>query len=204
MGVLTRLARLRRDRRGVAAVEFAMILPILVFFFLGLTELQPAISIKRKLALVTRTLADLTTRSPDANMSGAEMTKELKNIFGASSAIMRPYDNTGATQMVVTSIDVTKSGSAYTGKVKWSCPWNLKSSPGADDLKARSKDSSYPVPAGFQNDSTRSFVLVETLYPYTPTIGYTIWGTIKLKDSSPWPVRDSERVVEPNGCPTKT
>ena len=192
-GLLIRLARLRRDRRGVAAVEFAMILPVLIIFYLGLTELQPGISIKRKLALVTRTLADLTTRS-------ADLTKaELKNIFGASGAIMRPHDDTGLTQMVVTSVGVTKvSEGVYSGTVAWSCGWNLKVLlPAATDLKL--KAGAYTVPTGFQNDATKSFILVETMYPFTPNIGYTITGTVNLKDSSPWPIRDAERVKPPTG-----
>jgi Flp pilus assembly protein TadG len=189
-----RNARFASDRQGVAAVEFALILPVLIAFYLGLTELQPAISVKRKLALVTRTVADLTTRS-------ADLTKdELKNIFGAASAVMRPWDDTGLTQMVVTSVAVTKVGSAYVGTVDWSCGWNLKTAPTGDDLKRRSL--TYTVPAGFQNDSTKSFVVSETLYPYKPTLGYTITGTMNLKDSSPWPVRDAEKVKDP-GCPTK-
>ncbi|HMO28076.1 TadE/TadG family type IV pilus assembly protein [Enterovirga sp.] len=191
-----RLRRLLRDARGVAAVEFALVLPVLIAFYLGLNEVQPGLSIKRKLTLATRTLADLTTRS------GTLTTSDLKSIFGATVAVMRPYDNAGTTQMVITSIGVAPktSGSGYTGTVKWSCAWPPNAKPAAGDLQKRS--GSYPVPPSFQNDSTSSFILVETQYPYTPNIGYTIMGTIQLQDSLPWPVRDAKEVQSPGVCPT--
>jgi Flp pilus assembly protein TadG len=199
-GAMSRIAAWRRDRRGVAAVEFALILPILITFYLGLTELQPGISIKRKLTLVTRTLADLTTRSSTL------ATADLKDVFGAATTIMRPYDTAAKTQMAVTSVAVIKNGSTYTGKVLWSCDWNPGS--GADDVKKKLSTDTVTVPPGFQTDGITSFILVETKYPYSPTIGYTITGTISLKDSVPWPVRDADQVVltptAPAGCPAQT
>lgn len=191
-----RLRRLLRDASGAAAVEFALVLPILIAFYLGLNEVQPGLSIKRKLELATRTLADLTTRSAKVT------TDDLKNIFGAAAAVMRPYGNAGTTQMVISSIGVTKSasGSGYTGTVKWSCNWPSGTPSGAGNLQKRT--GSYPVPSSFQNDSTSSFILVETQYPYTPNIGYTIFGTITLQDSVPWPVRDAKEVQNPGTCPT--
>ena len=41
------LARLSRDRRGVAAVEFAFIAPIMLALFFGTVELTSAIEIAR-------------------------------------------------------------------------------------------------------------------------------------------------------------
>lgn len=197
-GVMSRIAEWRRDRRGVAAVEFALILPILIAFYLGLTELQPGISIKRKLSLVTRTLADLTTRSSTL------ATADLKDVFGAATTIMRPYDTAAKTQMAVTSVAVIKVGSVYTGKVVWSCDWNPGT--GAGDVKKRVPATPVTVPAGFQTDGISSFILVETKYPYKPTIGYQISGTVSLTDSVPWPVRDADQVTldPPLVCPAQT
>ena len=198
-GVMSRIAAWRRDRRGVAAVEFALILPILIAFYLGLTELQPGISIKRKLTLVTRTLADLTTRA------SSMPTSDLKDVFGAANTIMRPYDTQAKTQMVVSSVRVEKSGSStYKGYVDWSCDWNPGT--GSDDIKKKAKNTEVPVPPGFQTDGIKSFILTETKYPYSPTIGYKITGTVSLTDSVPWPVRDADSVVldPPNVCPTQS
>ena len=195
--MLRPIARLRHESRATAAVEFALILPILIMYYLGMNEVQPGFSIKRKLSLVTRTLGDLVTRSATPSKS------DLKDIFGASNSVMRPYDGTGLTQMVVTSVTVTKVGATYVGTTDWSCGWNLKSAPTADDLKTKVPLTPVTVPAGFQNDATQSFILDETQYPYTPNIGYTFTGTVRLSDSAPWAVRNATKVTGP-GCPSQS
>lgn len=199
--VAVRAALWRRAVGGVAAVEFALILPVMVGLFLGMSEVTLAINIDRKLTLLSRSLADLASRTRD--LAASDMT----NIFAAAGAIMRPYTNP-APQMVLSSIAVTKTGSTYTGAVEWSCPKNLATKAStetqaqfdANNLKVRATSSSYAVPAGFQSDTTKSFILVETLLPYTPIFGYVMTGTIRLRETTPWPVRDNDRVTLANGC----
>ena len=190
---------------GVAAVEFALILPVMVTMLLGMSEVTLGVNVDRKLTLLSRSLADLSSRSSSLS------TAEMASIFAAGSAILRPYDATSA-QMVVTSVSVTKSGSStYSGTVDWSCGKNLSNRPSfetqaqfdaATNLQVRSKGSAYPVPGGFQSDTTKSFILVETLLPYKPLFGYVVTGTMRLRENTPWPVRDVDRVTGPTTCPT--
>lgn len=190
-----------RATGGVAAVEFALILPIMVLLLLGMSEVTLAVNIDRKLTLLSRSLADLSSRTRELT------TTEMANVFNAAGAIMRPYD-TPAPQMVVSSIAVTKSGSTYSGAVEWSCPKNLATKQqsetqaqfDANNLKTRATGSAYAVPPGFQSDTTKSFILVETLVPYTPMFGYVMTGTIRLRENTPWPVRDNDRVTGPASC----
>lgn len=208
-GVATRAALWRRAVDGVAAVEFALILPVMVTLFLGMSEVTLAINIDRKLTLLSRSLADLSSRTRELTMS------ELTNVWGAATAIMRPYD-TPAPQMVVTSIAVTKSGSTYSGTVEWSCGKNLPEKASNEtqaafeartvkDLKVRQKSDSYPVPAGFQSDATKSFILSEAQYLYIPVFGqYFAPSGKRLNESTPWPVRDNDRVTGPSSCPSNT
>src|SRR5918998_5111232 len=82
--------------RGVAAIEFAMVLPLMVLMYLGATELTFGINTDRKLTFLSRTVADLTGRVP-------KLTATLMgDIFDASLAVMAPYKSDDV-RMVVSS-----------------------------------------------------------------------------------------------------
>ena len=57
-----RVAGLARDRRGLAAVEFALIVPLMLVLFFGTLEFSSGVAVDRKVTLVARTLSDLTTQ----------------------------------------------------------------------------------------------------------------------------------------------
>ena len=46
--------RLLRDKRGISAVEFAMLLPLMVTLYLGGVEVSQAVAIDRKVTLIAR------------------------------------------------------------------------------------------------------------------------------------------------------
>src|SRR5262249_34725949 len=54
-----KLRRFARDKRGISAVEFAMLLPLMVTLYLGGVEVSQAVAIDRKVTLIARTVADL-------------------------------------------------------------------------------------------------------------------------------------------------
>ena len=51
------------DKRGVAAVEFAMIVPLMLVLFFGTNEFSSGVAIDRKVTLMARTLSDLTSQN---------------------------------------------------------------------------------------------------------------------------------------------
>jgi Flp pilus assembly protein TadG len=79
---------LRRNNSGVAAIEFAMIIPLMATLFLGTYEFSAGVAIDRKVTIVARTLSDLTSQN-----TSVDDTK-LTNFFNASGAIMTPYPST--------------------------------------------------------------------------------------------------------------
>src|SRR6266566_3898877 len=85
-GFFQRLVSFARDRRGVSAVEFAMLLPLMVTLYLGAVEVSQGVATDRKVTLTTRTMADLASRVTSIN--NADMTSMLN----ATSSVIAPYD----------------------------------------------------------------------------------------------------------------
>ncbi len=103
------LARFAAARDGVSAVEFALILPLMLIIYAGCGELTTALTLDRKVSRAASTISDLVAQQ--TNVTAASM----ENIFDATSAIIEPYDSTTA-KVVIAVISVTSSGQT----VAWS------------------------------------------------------------------------------------
>ena len=163
-GLLIALRRLMRERRGVSAVEFALILPIMITLFIGGSEVTQGITIKRKVTIATRTIADLV--SQDVSVTDADLTAA----FAATTTVLAPY-STGSFKMVITNVWIDADGNV---SVVWSKGYN-----GATE---RTTGSSVTLPNGLNAFPKTSLLWAEAEYKYTPTIGYVISGSIDLKD----------------------
>ena len=84
-----RMIRCVRDRRGVSAVEFALVAPMMITLYFGCVEVSDGVAADRKVSLTSATLANLVAQS--TALSSTDMT----NILDASSAIIQPYSTTG-------------------------------------------------------------------------------------------------------------
>ena len=58
---------LSADRRGIAAIEFAVIVPLMLVMFFGTVEFSSGVAVDRKVTLMARTLSDLTSQSPSVD-----------------------------------------------------------------------------------------------------------------------------------------
>src|ERR1700756_4793691 len=123
-----RFARLVSDESGVSAVEFALLLPLMVTLYLGTSEVSQGISADRKVTLTSRTVADLVSQS--TNVTNANMT----DILNASSAVMYPFSTNGLV-VTVTGVCIDANNRAT---VAWSDTLNGT---------ARSVGSTVTVPA---------------------------------------------------------
>src|SRR5215471_5426996 len=86
--LVQRLVSFVRDRRGISAVEFAMILPLMVTMYLGVVEVSRGVAIDRKVTLTTRTMADLASRVTSINNT------DMSSLLNATAAVISPYDQT--------------------------------------------------------------------------------------------------------------
>src|SRR3954471_10748433 len=76
------------DVSGLAATEFAIVVPVMLLLFFGTDEFASGIAVNRKVTVMARTLSDLTSQ----NVSIADT--QLTNFYNASAAIMTPYSAT--------------------------------------------------------------------------------------------------------------
>jgi Flp pilus assembly protein TadG len=95
---------LLRDRNGIAATEFAVIVPIMLVMFFGTIEFSSGVAVNRKVTLMARTLSDLTSQSssdPTSQSSAQTLTDTImQNIFTASISIAYPYPPSPTTAKV--------------------------------------------------------------------------------------------------------
>jgi Flp pilus assembly protein TadG len=150
------------DRRGVAAIEFALLLPIVVMVYLVGFEIAEAASVYRKLTDTTVQLANVTAQYTTMSQT------DVGNVMGASSQIMTPY-STGTLSIVLSEVTTDASGA---GTVTWSQAYQTTA------LKA---GSAVTMPPGFATPAT-NYILVQTTYGYTPSIGSAFMGPIKMSD----------------------
>jgi Flp pilus assembly protein TadG len=187
-------------RDGVAAVEFAMVLPVMVLMYLGMTELTFAVNTDRKITLLSRTLADLTGRATSVN------TADMDTIFNAASSVMAPYSSDQAKLSIVVKDTGTKdvNGNAI---LKGTVCWSTARGPGSPVGLA--KGSTVTVPDGFQTADS-SYILANVEMPYSPVFGASILQTITgqstktLSEETPWPVRNVKEVVWQGTTPCLT
>jgi Flp pilus assembly protein TadG len=151
-----------RDRRGVSAVEFALLAPLMIGLYLSGVEISEGISIDRKVTLTAGAMANLAAQS--ATLSDADVS----NILNASASIMSPYSRTPL-KIVVSCVDIDKDGKAT---VKWSETYQGTK---------RGVGDSVTLPSALAVPNT-SLILSEVTYAYRPVIGYTITGTLNLSD----------------------
>jgi Flp pilus assembly protein TadG len=167
--IMARLpSRMAACQSGIAAVEFALILPIMVVLWIGGVEVTQALSVDRRLNNLASAVGDLTARRKKLSVA------QVNEIFDIAPGAMFPYSTTGL-QMRLTAVAIDSDGDAT---VDWSqanpatAPYSV-----GDDMNAL-------VPANLRTagGSSSQIIMAEVSYTYTPAVGYVITGGLTLDD----------------------
>lgn len=156
------LSRLRRDRRGVAAVEFAFIAPVLLSLYFVTMEVSQAIEVNKKVGRVGSMVADLLTQQQATNKS------EVEAVLKIGESILQPY-NRSKSKITVTAIQITDEN---TPKVQ--VAWSRKLENGAVGAGA-AKNSITTVPDTLKIRNT-FLIRVESQLAYKPVITWSAEG----------------------------
>lgn len=166
MAVRTRLGHrgFGKDQRGVAAIEFALVLPFMLLLYLGSIEVCEGVAIDRMVAVTSTTVANLVSQ-----YSSISLSQQMPDILDASAQVLEPYPSANAT-VVVSCINVDGSGHA---SIAWSQALNGAS---------RTVGQSIALPSALDVPNT-SLILGETTYAYKPLFDFLHIGPINLHSS---------------------
>ncbi|GJD47991.1 hypothetical protein OPKNFCMD_0704 [Methylobacterium crusticola] len=182
-----------RAEGGIAAVEFALVLPLMLGLYLGSTELSQYIGNVRKVTLAARTMADLVSRE-----SGDVSQTALGAIFKAARAVLSPFDASTAT-FTIKAVGVYDA----TGRAKI-CS-SAQSSGAAGTIVTPAASTTLPAVPGAYMAAGARYVLVEITMPYKPVISAQV-ANWTMTEQVPWPVRNGRiansanpEIILPNG-----
>lgn len=111
-GIRSHLARLCRDRKGVAAIEFAFVAPVLLVTYFMTMEVSQGLEVSKKTGRIAIIVGDLVTQQQSLNKA------DLDAIMRIGEAVIQPY-NRSKPSVYVTAIEITNEDSPK-AKVAWS------------------------------------------------------------------------------------
>ena len=164
------IARFARDNGGLAAVEFAYIVPLMLLLLFGMIDTSSGVAIDRKVTLTARSLSDLVSQGTNVSQV------DLKNFFGLGGAIMAPYGVT-STNMTQKVTQLTVDGSKNV-KVAWSYSATINNNTATVTNGYGKNTVVTTVPANLLVPNTY-LIWSEVSYNYTPITGY-LMGTVAI------------------------
>ena len=184
--LLFRVRKFLTAADGVAATEFAIVVPFMLVLLVGGTELGDGMAINVKVSATAHSVGDMVTQNTSLS------TSSMQNILTGAASIIAPYP-VNHSQLSVTVSEVSSDANGNL-TLRWSQSYNGSSFvAGRTSLGANGSYAALTQPASLngtvgntndvnnQNDQV-SFIVSEVSYAYTPNLGYTISGTVNLAD----------------------
>ena len=162
-GTAALLHRFAQDRKGVSAVEFAIIAPLLITLYFGGIEVTTAVAVDRKMTLVAHTVADLVAQSSSVSRT------EITDILNAAAAVSAPYA-TSNLKVTVSSIVINGTNQAT---ISWSETLNGTN---------RGPSDTGTIPPALIVANT-SLIWGEVTYTYKPMFGTVFKTSLTLGDA---------------------
>ena len=162
MSARAAIARLLAGTSGMAGIELALVLPLMVAGWLGMAELAQLSNASAKARMAAQSLSDLATQ---------KNTPTLTSLVAAAQQILSPLPtNSSLLTIDVVGISYDSSGNAIQS---WRC-----SSP-----SGLSTPVSLTAAAGL-GSSSQGVIMVTVTYSYTPTVTGGALGSMTFSSTS--------------------
>jgi Flp pilus assembly protein TadG len=171
------LKRLINDRRGVSAVEFALIAPVMIMLYLGLAEMTMALMADRRAGHVASAVGDLVSQVATTT------TGDIADTFAVGEAVMAPFPS-GVLTIRVTSV---KAGADGVPKVIWSQVHGTT-------LPVLAPNTTVTLPNGLVA-AGESVIMAETRYSYTSPVTQSLPQGMVFSDTYYLRPRRSDEVI---------
>lgn len=161
--LLNQFRSFHRREDGVSAVEFALIAPIMLIFYLGVVEVSLALSVDRKVTSAASALADLVAQDDVIT------DDEMDQIMAAGPSIVAP-NPAGPLQIRISSITMDLVGNS---EVDWS---------DAQGMTPLAEGADFTPPNGILSPG-RSVVMVEVVYLYDSAFAEIGVGRFNIEET---------------------
>jgi Flp pilus assembly pilin Flp len=167
--MLNHLRRLKRDVRGVAAIEFALLLPVLIALLIGCLEVTFKIWSTQKAEKLAVTLSDVVAQST------AVTSADLTQLTGAVDKIMDPFPFGADKGKVIISSVYWEQGDDQP-VVNWQCSYGGYSA----SSKFGTQGADATLPDGFTLNEKDNIIITEVFYEYEPIAPGLLFDTAAI------------------------
>jgi len=182
--ILRHVGGFSRDPSGLSAVEFALILPVMVALLLGMPEFTEAYAVWRKLEVTTSSVADLVARAGVADAATQSNRMDMEGMEEIATSILSPF-SAEPLRLTVTSVQIDDDGRAQvvsSCSVKNGTPHPSDGGPVALPPSFTTASVADPDPQAVLQPGM-GLVMAEASFDYLPRIGYAVTAVIPIRSA---------------------
>jgi Flp pilus assembly protein TadG len=156
-----------RDRRGVSAIEFALIAPVLILMYCGFAETTQAMMAQRRLSNIASQIGDLVAQGTQTGPS------KMTDIFNIGNLIMAPYP-TATLKMCIYSVVSDATG-------KDTVAWVQTNPAGVGMTGCPAKNAVVTDVSSGVLPASQSIIVARATYDYTSPVKLVMPTTMTFK-----------------------
>ncbi len=167
--ITNKTQKIASDNCGVAAIEFALVLPLLLLLFLGGFEVSRFLLIHQKADRVAYTITDVVTQSTSITRN------QLEQILHAATQIMQPFEFADSGIVIISSI--YQDNNSPTPIIRWQYSGGGKLS---RNSKIGRNNGSASLPNNLTLNNNENVIISEVFFTYTPIFPLEILPAVEI------------------------